>query len=247
MSREVGIIGFGRCGRLAAEILGEKYRIYVTDRRDRQREAEARGFKWASLEEIAGLTQILLAVPNRVLASLLDEIAPHLKPGALVVDMGSVKVRPMKWMAEKLPEHARFVGTHPLFGPDSERERGLGGQRIAICAPEGGEDAAQRVAEIAKDFGMEPLMVSADEHDREMARSQALVFLVANAMRRAGIQQSQYGTPSEQRIYSAMRLIEGDSSELYEDIMQLNPYVAEIATFLSDAMRDELARLSVRT
>lgn len=243
MRQEVGIVGYGRCGRLAAEALGERYRVTVTDVRDLSREAGADGVAWGDLAAAAGRPVVLLATPIRTMPAILDAIVPHLRRDALVLDTCSVKVRPLEWMAERLPAGVDWVGTHPLFGPDSVRQQGLAGQRIVICPRSGDGAAAGRVARAARDLGLDPVVVSAEEHDRQMARSQALVFLVARAMRHAGIGKAEYGTPTERRVASALRLVDADSDELYEDILTLNPFARETANSLEAAMREELSRL----
>ena len=53
------------------------------------------------------------------LEPVLKEVAPFIKPGALVVDVASVKVKPTGWMEQHVPAHADIVGLHPLFGPQS--------------------------------------------------------------------------------------------------------------------------------
>jgi prephenate dehydrogenase len=237
-------VGFGRCGRLAAETLAPVCRITVTDVRDLSRDAEAVGVGWSDLAGVASKPRVLLAVPIRTLPRILDEVGPHLRPGAVVVDMASVKVRPMRWMAERLPPGTAFAGTHPLFGPDSVREAGLAGQRIAVCAAAGREVAAVEVEALARRLGLDPVRVDPEAHDRDMARSQALAFLIARALGRAGFGAPGLTTPSERRVFAALALTDADSRELYEDILALNPFAAEAAGALEAALREEIARAS---
>lgn len=241
---EVGILGFGRCGQLAARVMGGRHHLIAADREDRRREAAALGVAWGEVPEVARLPHVLLAVPIRALPEALDALVPHLRPGALVADVGSVKVRPMEWMAERIPPGVRWVGTHPLFGPDSVREQGVQGQRIAICAAPGQEEAADAATAFAVDLGLDPMHLTAEEHDRSMARSQALVFLLARALRRAEVGTPLHGTPSERRVFSALRLVDADTDELYEDILTLNPFAAAVTATLIDAVCDEAERLA---
>lgn len=241
--REVGIVGFGRCGRLAAEILAEHAQVTVTDRIDLSREAASLGVGWGELSTVAAKPFLLLVVPIRFLPRTLDAVAPHLARGALVVDTGSVKMLPLRWMAERLPALARPVGTHPLFGPDSARVEGVRGRRIVVCPAPGHEDAASEVEGLAREVGLEPIRAEAEEHDRAMAHSQAIVFLLSRAMARAGLGPAVYGTPSEERLWSALSLVAGDSDELYRDILGLNPYARDSIARLGAALRAEIERL----
>ena len=71
---------------------------------------------------------VVVAVPVAVMPTVFKAIAPHLQPGALVVDVGSVKMLPAQWMTELLPDYVEIVATHPLFGPQSVARDGLPGE-----------------------------------------------------------------------------------------------------------------------
>ncbi len=249
---ELGIVGFGRCGQLAARVLAERFRVCAADPLDRSADARSLGVEWVSVSAAAAAPRVVLAVPIRKLPEVLDAIAPRLRPGAMVVDVCSVKLEPGRWMQERLPGTVHPVGTHPLFGPDSVREEGLAGQRIAICPAPGHERAADDVAAVCRELGLEPLFVDADEHDRRMARSQAMVFLVARSLRRAGIAAEdapdhrrlvELGTPSERRFLSVLELVSADTEELYEDIVRHNPHAHAAARRLVAAVHAEVDRL----
>lgn len=240
----MGIIGYGRCGQLAAEVLENDFQVTVTDARDLSSEAAARGVAWGDLAACASRSTVLLAVPVRTLPEVLTAVAPRLRPGATVVDMASVKVRPLEWMAQLLPPGVARVGTHPLFGPDSVPDRSIRGQRIVVCEAEGHAAAARSVEVVARRLGLEALRLDPETHDREMARSQALVFLLGRALSKAGLEGSEFGTVSERRVWSALHLTAADTDELYEDILRLNPFASEPARALAAAVRDEAERLT---
>jgi prephenate dehydrogenase len=241
---ELGIVGYGRCGQLAAEVLESDFQVMVTDTRDVASEAAARGVAWGDLAACASRPTVLLAVPVRRMPDVLQAMVPHLRPGATVVDMASVKIEPMRWMAEILPPSVGRVGTHPLFGPESAPKRSVVGQRIVLCEAEGYQSAARSVEVVARRMGLEPLRLDPETHDREMARSQALVFLLARALSAAGLEGSEFGTPSERRVWSALHLTSADTEELYEDILRLNPFAPESARALAAAVRSEADRLT---
>ena len=244
MRPELGIVGYGRCGQLAAEVLESDFQVMVTDTRDVASEAAARGVAWGDLAACASRPTVLLAVPVRRMPDVLQAMVPHLRPGATVVDMASVKVQPMRWMAEILPPSVGRVGTHPLFGPESAPNRSVVGQRIVLCQAEGHQSAARSVEVVARRMGLEPLRLDPETHDREMAKSQALVFLLARALSAAGLEGSEFGTPSERRVWSALHLTSADTDELYEDILRLNPFAPESARALAAAVVAEADRLT---
>ena len=118
--RRLGLIGFGAFGRLAAGGLAEHFEVVVHDPAYARAElADGRHLPMGSLEEVARAEIVVIAVPVARMAHLCGQLAPLLQPGAVVVDVGSVKVGPVATMREALPAHVEIVGTHPLFGPQS--------------------------------------------------------------------------------------------------------------------------------
>jgi cyclohexadieny/prephenate dehydrogenase len=59
---------------------------------------------------------IILAAPVEKIIELAAQIAPALKPGAIVTDVGSVKTRICRECAAAMPPHAAFIGSHPMAG-----------------------------------------------------------------------------------------------------------------------------------
>ena len=188
--KTLGLIGFGQFGRLAAQLLTPHFDVLATDAAPGA-EAAVReaGFAFGSLAEVAARDVVVVAVPVVAMQAVFGEIAPHLKPGALVADVGSVKMLPSRWMVELLPAHVDLIATHPLFGPQSAKQ-GLKGLRFVICPIRG--DRHERVAAFGRSLGLIVTVTTAEEHDREMAYVQALTHLIGRIIngilqRRTGI------------------------------------------------------------
>lgn len=133
----LGLIGYGAFGRLTARHLSAWFDILAHDPAATQGDGAA---TLVSLEEAAAGPTVVLAVPVEALEATLEAIRPHLRADALVIDVGSVKVKPARLMGERLPDGVRIVGTHPLFGPQSAKD-GVAGLRIAVCEVRGTKDA----------------------------------------------------------------------------------------------------------
>jgi prephenate dehydrogenase len=71
-------------------------------------------------ELAAAVDLVVIAAPVRTIPLILAEIAPYLKKGTLVMDVGSTKERIVRTAQEELPEGVVFVGAHPMAG--SERQ-----------------------------------------------------------------------------------------------------------------------------
>lgn len=69
----------------------------------------------------AALTQadcIILCTPVGVLADVTAQIAPHLKRGAILTDVGSVKAKAAEDMAAHCPPHVHLIPGHPIAGTE---------------------------------------------------------------------------------------------------------------------------------
>ena len=72
---------------------------------------------------VQGADLVVLAVPVGAMAAIAEEIGPHLKPGACVTDVGSVKQAVIDAVAPHLPEGVAFVPGHPLAGTEHSGPR----------------------------------------------------------------------------------------------------------------------------
>jgi len=126
MFQRVALIGLGligssiawsaKRGGLVGEITGHA-RSAVT------RETAARlGFCDRVCETAAeaaeGADLVILCVPVGVCGALAEEIAPVLKPGAIVSDVGSVKAAVVAAVAPHIPAGVHFVPAHPIAGTE---------------------------------------------------------------------------------------------------------------------------------
>lgn len=233
MTSTLGLIGFGQFGRLAASLLAPTHDIVVHDRAAHVGEIEAAGLRAGSLDQAAGCDIVLVAVPVAAMEAVFAAIAPLVKPGALVVDVGSVKSLPVRWMVELLPAHVDIVATHPLFGPQSARA-GLEGQRLVICPVRG--DRHEGVAEWARGIGLSPSITTPEEHDQEMAYVQALTHLIGRALVNLDIPDETLKTNSYQHLLDLCGLVGGDSFELFTAIQTQNPYARDVVrAFVAEA------------
>ena len=225
--RRLGLVGFGQFGQLAARLLKDHFEIVATDVAPAaEAAARAMGVRFAALEEVAACEIVVVAAPVSAMRSVFTAIAPHLKPGALVADVGSVKMLPAQWMAEILPAHVDIIATHPLFGPQSARD-GLKGLRFVVCPIRG--DRHERVAAFGRSLGLTVTVTTAEEHDREMAYVQALTHLIGRSLVNIGIPDEQLKTPSYQHLLELCGLIGADTFELFTAIQTQNPFAPEVA------------------
>jgi prephenate dehydrogenase len=217
---------------------------YAVSTLDRPYTAEAMA---AALE---GADLVLLSVPVTAMRAVAEQLAPHLKPGAILADVCSVKVHPVAQMLAAY--QGPVVGTHPLFGPVIPE--GFV-PRVAVTPGreprEGG--AAAAVAEVFARAGYQPFDSTAEEHDHAMACVQGLNFIttvayLAAARQIPGIEK--FRVPSFERRLEAARKMLTQDRELFQLISEDNPFMQEtvrqFASFVDIAAGGDLDLLSAR-
>jgi prephenate dehydrogenase len=139
-------------------------------------------------DAVSGATLVLLAVPITAVRDALTAIAPHLAEGATVTDTASTKLDVQRWAAELLPEHASFVGGHPMAGketPGAENaDVGLfTGKPYCICPPVSAmPESVRSITGLANLVGAVPLYMDAAEHDQYVAAVSHMPLMVSTAL-----------------------------------------------------------------
>ena len=219
---EAGLIGFGAFGRLAALYLSRSMRLWVHDPSlPPGHPTGMDGVILASLTEAARCPVVILAVPVSGLEQTVAAIRPHLRPGSLVLDTGSVKVGPAEIMQRGLPPVVDIVATHPLFGPQSAAH-GIRGLKVAVCPVRGMQ--AIRVAAFLRNLGLRVIMTTPDEHDREAALVQGLTHLIAKVLVQMEPLPTRMTTRSFELLMQGVDMVRHDAPEVLRAIEQANPY-----------------------
>ena len=242
MRKELGLIGLGAFGRLAAEHLRHHFAIVAADAEDRSAEAAGLGIGWASVAEAGALPYVLLAVPVQRFSEVLEQIRGIVRPGALVIDVASVKSGPVHQMENLLPDNVEILATHPMFGPESAGE-GLVGHRIALC-PVRTERLEQAETFLREDLGLEVYICDAETHDREIAHTQALAQFVGRSLAMLEESASPIRTPGYDHFREVADTVGRDTWELFTAIQNLNPYAAEMRAELLGHLNDLQERLA---
>ncbi|WP_186419483.1 prephenate dehydrogenase [Bosea sp. CS1GBMeth4] len=238
----VGLMGFGAFGRLIARHLEPHCRLLAFDPA-LPADMAAGGIIAADPAEIAACDIVILAVPVAALSGAIATLRPHLRRGAIVVDVGSVKIGPARTMLAELPGDVEIIGTHPLFGPQSGRD-GIKGLKIAIC-PIRGASAWRIAAFLRRVLGLEVIMTTPEAHDREAALVQGLTHLIAKILVRMEPLPRRMTTASFDLLMQATEMVRHDSPAVFLAIEQANPHARPVRDrffALAEEMRARLDR-----
>lgn len=223
----VGIIGFGAFGQLIARHLAPHVTLFVYDPHLPPGMSGEQGeVAVSSLAAVAGCPIVVLACPVSCFEEVTQAIAPHLQPGALVLDVGSVKVVPVEIMRRNLPAHVGIVGTHPLFGPQSARD-GVRGLKIAVC-PVRGTHGRRVAAFLRRVLGLHVILTTPEAHDQEAATAQGLTHLIAKVLSRMEPLPCRMSTRSFELLMQAVGMVRYDAPEVIDAIERCNPYAPEV-------------------
>ena len=137
-------------------------------------------------EGVAGADLVILCSPVGTLPGLVRAAWPHLAPGAVLTDAGSVK-RGVVASAEACPPRAgvAFVGGHPMAGsersgfPAADPDLFEGRLALLTRTPATSEEALGRVGAFWEALGSQVRVLSVDAHDRGVALISHLPHLAA--------------------------------------------------------------------
>jgi cyclohexadieny/prephenate dehydrogenase len=139
-------------------------------------------------EAVAGADLVVLAVPVGAMGAVAAEIAPHLKRGATVTDVGSVKRAVIDDVGPHIPAGVHFIPGHPLAGTEHSGPRSgfaeLFENRWCLLVPLAGADqaAVERLALLWQSMGSNVDVMDADHHDLVLAVTSHTPHLIAYTM-----------------------------------------------------------------
>src|SRR5712675_543223 len=134
---------------------------------------------------VEGADLVIVCIPVGQCGAAAREIAPHLAPGAIVSDVGSVKAQVAHDMAPHLPPNVHFVPAHPVAGTEySGPDAGFAElfvNRWCILTPPPNADleAVERLATFWRTLGANVVTMAADHHGLVLAVTSHLPHLIA--------------------------------------------------------------------
>jgi cyclohexadieny/prephenate dehydrogenase len=133
----------------------------------------------------AGADLVVVSVPVGASGEAAEAIAPALKAGAIVTDVGSTKGSVIAQMRPRLPTNVHFIPGHPLAGTEkSGPDAGfaeLFENRWCVFTPLPGTDpeALERLSEFWRRCGSNVDTMDPDHHDMVLASVSHLPHIIA--------------------------------------------------------------------
>jgi cyclohexadieny/prephenate dehydrogenase len=128
---------------------------------------------------------VVLATPVFAMADMLRRIAPHLREGAIVTDVGSVKRVLHETLPGLLPRGVHYIGSHPMAG---SHERGFGHSSAdlfdgaaCIVTQTAPSPELDRLRDFWRALGARVLLRDPSDHDTEVAWTSHVPHVLAYA------------------------------------------------------------------
>lgn len=231
---KVGLVGYGRIGRLLARYFAADADILVYDSRPAARTA--------SLAEVCAADAVVLCVPMAAFEGVVKRIAPLLRPGTVVADVCSLKEHPVRVMRRWLPKGVHILATHPNFGPDSAKDS-LAGRKLVVWPVRLPRPLYRKVKAALAKKGLDVVELSPRDHDRRMASSLVLTHFVGRALVEYGARPTGVDTEGYKRLLRILETVQNDSWQLFKDMNRFNAYAGPMRRRLLKAFKTVEGRL----
>lgn len=189
--QKISVVGVGLLGgslglAVRQKGLAEQVAGYIRRDSARQECLEAGAADWVSTqldEVVKGSDLIVICTPVTTMAGLAESMKPHLRPDAVVTDVGSVKAEVTREMERILG--GAFIGSHPMAGSEQVGVRfarqDLFEKALCVITPTEKTLPAslETVRALWKGMGMCCLETGPAEHDRLVAMASHLPHMVA--------------------------------------------------------------------
>ena len=183
-------------------------------------------------EAAKGADLVVICTPMGAYEAVARAIAPVLKPGAIVTEVGSVKQPAIDALRPHLPKHAHLVPGHPVAGtensgPESGFAELFEGRWFITTPPPGTDEAAvEKVVELWRRTGSRIARMDAQHHDHVLAITSHVPHLIAYTIVGTAIDLEEH-LKSEVIKFSAAGFrdftrIAGSDPTMWRDIFLLN-------------------------
>lgn len=239
---KVGIIGFGRLGKLITRYLAGDFDVHVYDLIDHSDVIKSLQANPSTLEEVCNCDIVIPFVPISAFETCIKQIAPLLKENTLVADVCSVKEIPCEIMEKYLPKNIQILATHPMFGPDSAKDT-LFGAKIVVHPMRINSDLYNKIKLYFNTNGMKVVEATPTEHDKQISQSLVLSHLIGRTLIDMQSKPQEIDTKGYRRLLKILATVENDSWQLFEDMNNYNRYAKDMRENFISTIQNVIGRI----
>lgn len=143
--------------------------------------------EWELGKAVRDADIVVIAAPVVAIKETFTNIAPMLKAGAIVTDVGSTKTQVLEWANELLPRTVHFVGGHPMAGKalsieGADADLFKGATWCVSPSVHASDEAIRNVLGMISALGAESYFVDPVEHDAYVAGVSHLPFVLSASL-----------------------------------------------------------------
>ena len=199
---------------------------------------------------------VVIATPVGIIVELAQAIAPHLRPGTIVTDVGSVKAAIVAALESQLPRNIKFIGGHPIAGTENSGFEAsfaeLFENRMCVVTPTVSSDqnALEQIRGLWTAAGSSVVSMDVDTHDKIFAAISHLPHMVAFSLVNAVVDMKDYAQNTLQYSAGGFRdftRIAASDPVMWRDIALLNrDNLLTTLDYFSRAIEEVKAAISAR-
>lgn len=186
----IGLIGSSLARKIAKTSIANEIALYDMNEAVRLRAEEiGLGKIYSSLANcVQDADLVILSTPSGVMGGVVKTIAPFLKNGSIISDVGSVKGAVIKDILQYLPQNIYFIPAHPIAGtefsgPDAGFESLFEGRWSIITPLENADKEYSNNVNKIEDFwvkmGANVEKMTPERHDLVLAMTSHIPHLIA--------------------------------------------------------------------
>ena len=236
MSKKVvSVYGYGRFGKLWADILSEDFQVKVFSRRGVKPDEVHAGIEVSDGEDIFDCDALFFCVAISSFEEVLIKARPFCKKETLFFDTCSVKVFPVSWMKKYLPSESKIIATHPMFGPDSYLQ---GERKLAMVMCNISADAIifDQWARYFTAKSLQVELMTPEKHDEMTAYSQGITHYMGRVFADLQLHPTSIDTQGYKMLLEVMAQTCNDSWQLFLDLQRYNPYTEKMREDLQNSI-----------
>ena len=245
--------GTGGMGRwFASYFRGKAFDVILSGRFPEKTATVARelGVGYAASDDVAvrDADMVVVSTPIEVTATIIRAVASHMRKGAILYDLASVKGDVIEALTQAAALGLRALSVHPLFGPGAPS---MQGQRVLLIPVAAGHQVVNELAQLFQgDGGITHVLASGDVHDKMMALTLGLPHFLNILFARvlAGVDirdvKTFAGTTFTLQLLLAESVLSQDP-HLYYAIQSQNPAFTDLLTAIRMSL-DELVSAVMR-
>ncbi len=245
--------GTGSMGRWFARYFRDKAFNVVLSGRFPEKTAKAArelgvGYAASDAAAVRDADMVVVSTPIEVTATTIRAVVTHMRKGAILYDLASVKGDVIEALTQAASLGLRALSVHPLYGPGAPS---MQGQRVLLIPVAADHQVVNEMAQLFQgDGGVIHVLESADVHDKMMALTLGLPhflnILFARVLAGDDIRDVKAfaGTTFTLQLLLAESVLSQDP-HLYYAIQCQNPAFTDLLTAIRTSL-DELASAVLR-